>query len=223
MFILPELPYSANALEPVLSELLMRTHHDKHHATYVNNVNRMLSEAGRAPASMEDLVREAAASNDKKLFNNAGQAWNHAFFWECMTPDRLSPQGALAQAIESSFGGLAGLKSRFVEEGANHFASGWVWLEARGGALSVTSTHDAATLVTEAGVVPVLVCDVWEHAYYLDHKQDRKGFLEQWFDRLANWRFAEGQYAAALGGGSGYSYPAPKPGSGSGTPRLRAR
>jgi Fe-Mn family superoxide dismutase len=211
MFILPDLPYPAESLEPVLSGLLMRTHHGKHHATYVANVNRMLGEAGRTPASLEEVVRESAAAGQQKLFNNAGQAWNHGFFWECMTPRSAPPQAGLAEAIDRTFGGLDGLKARFVDEGASHFASGWAWLVARDGELAVISTHDGDTAITEPGVTPILVCDVWEHAYYLDHKQDRKGFLEQWFDRLANWRFAEEQYSAAQGSGEGYRYPKPQP------------
>jgi Fe-Mn family superoxide dismutase len=209
MFILPDLPYGYDALKPVLSDELMHLHHDKHHAGYVNNVNKMLGESGRAPSSMEDLVRESAAKGEKKLFNNAGQAWNHAFFWECMTPGGGQPQGALAEAIQSAFGGLSGLKSKFVEEGATHFGSGWAWLAAEGGALKVFSTHDADTAITREGVTPILVCDVWEHAYYLDFKNDRKAFLEAWFDKIVNWRFAEAQFQAAKGGGQGYRYPAP--------------
>jgi Fe-Mn family superoxide dismutase len=119
-------------------------------------------------------------------------------------PGPAAPAGALAKAIED-FGGLAALKQRFVEEGATHFASGWVWIVANGGRLEVISTHDADTPIARDGPVPVLVCDVWEHAYYLDHKQDRKGFLEQWFERLANWRFAEAQIA-----GERYRYPPPQ-------------
>jgi Fe-Mn family superoxide dismutase len=211
MFILPDLPYPADALQPVLSEVLMRTHHDKHHATYVNNVNKWLADNGRTVGSLEELVREAWSGRpgSQKLFNNAGQAWNHGFFWESMTPNAAQPGGALAEAIQRAFGGLDGLKARFVEEGATHFASGWAWLVARGPELSVISTHDGETALTQEGVTPILVCDVWEHAYYLDYKQDRKGFLEQWFDRIANWRFAENQYAEALGQGRGYRYPAP--------------
>ncbi|OYX32046.1 MAG: superoxide dismutase [Fe] [Caulobacterales bacterium 32-69-10] len=211
MFILPELPYPSDALEPVLSDVLMKTHHDKHHATYVNNLNKMMSDAGKNPASLEDVVRESATdAAAKKVFNNAAQAWNHAFFWECMTPDYAAPTGALAQAIDKAFGGLDGLKTRFVEEGATHFASGWAWLVVKGGELSVISTHDAATPITEDGVTPIITCDVWEHAYYLDYKQDRKGFLEKWFDSRANWKFAEAQYAAAQGSGSPYRYPKPQ-------------
>jgi Fe-Mn family superoxide dismutase len=204
MFTLPDLPYPAGALAPTLSDVLMRTHHDKHHKAYVDTVNKLMAEAGESPESMEAVVRQAAAQKQQKLFNNAGQAWNHAFFWECMTPDPAAPAGALAKAIED-FGGLAALKQRFVEEGATHFASGWVWIVANGGRLEVISTHDADTPIARDGPVPVLVCDVWEHAYYLDHKQDRKGFLEQWFERLANWRFAEAQIA-----GERYRYPPPQ-------------
>ncbi len=126
-----------------------------------------------------------------------------------MTPDYAAPSGELAKAIERDFGSLAALKTRLVEEGATHFASGWAWVVAEGGKLSVISTHDADTPILKDGVVPIIVCDVWEHAYYLDHKQDRKGFLEAWFDGLANWSFAESQYAAATGSGAGYRYPAP--------------
>ena len=206
MFKLPDLPYPSDALEPVMSDVQLRTHHDKHHATYVKNINTMLE--GQSPSSLEDVVRQAAESQNRKLFNNAAQAWNHGFFWECMAPNGGEPSGALADAIQRSFGGLAQLKTRFVEEGATHFASGWAWLIANGQELSVISTHDADSALIREGTA-ILVCDVWEHAYYLDYKQDRKGFLEQWFDKLANWRFAEQQFAAANGGGQGYRYPPP--------------
>ncbi|HTK33671.1 MAG TPA: superoxide dismutase [Caulobacteraceae bacterium] len=209
MFTLPDLPYPADALEPVLSAELMRLHHDKHHAAYVNTVNKMLGDAGRTADSLEDLVRQSAAAGEKKLFNNAGQAWNHAFFWLCMSPQPSRVGGALGQAIDVAFGGLAGLKTKFVEEGVGHFGSGWVWLVAKGGQLSVISTHDAEGPLTQEGVTPILVCDVWEHAYYLVHKNDRKAFLDQWFDRLANWTFAEGQFSASQGVQKGYLYPKP--------------
>jgi Fe-Mn family superoxide dismutase len=209
MFTLPDLTYPADALKPVLSAELMHLHHDKHHAAYVNTVNKLLGDAGRNAASMEDLVREAAAKGEKKLFNNAGQAWNHAFFWLCMTPRYAAPAGPLAMAVDKTFGDLAGLKTKFVEEGVGHFGSGWVWLVAKGGELSVISTHDAEGPLTQDGVTAVLVCDLWEHAYYLVHKNDRKAYLEQWFDKLAAWGFAGGQFAAAQGQGQGYRYPAP--------------
>ena len=208
MFKLPDLPYASDALSPVLSDVQMRTHHDKHHAKYVETLNGMLQQSGESPASLEDVVKQAAAGSNRKLFNNAAQAWNHGFFWECMTPQASQPSGELASALEAAFGGLDTFKTRFVEEGVNHFASGWAWLVAKGDGVEVISTHDAGTPTAE-GQTPLMVCDVWEHAYYLDHKQDRKGFLEQWFDRLVNWRFVEEQYAAAKSGGGGYRYPAP--------------
>ena len=208
MFKLPDLPYASDALSPVLSDVQMRTHHDKHHAKYVETLNGLLQQSGETPASLEEVVKQAASGSNRKLFNNAAQAWNHGFFWECMTPQASQPSGELVGAIEAAFGGLDQFKTRFVEEGVNHFASGWAWLVAKGDGLEVISTHDAGTPVAEGGT-PLLVCDVWEHAYYLDHKQDRKGFLEQWFDKLANWRFVEQQYAAAKSGGAGYRYPSP--------------
>jgi superoxide dismutase, Fe-Mn family len=208
MFKLPDLPYPSDALSPVLSDVQMRTHHDKHHAKYVEVLNGMLAEQGQTPSSLEEVVKSAASGTNKKLFNNSAQAWNHAFFWECMTPQAGQPSGELAQAIEQSFGGLDKLKAKFVEEGANHFASGWAWIVYKDGGLQVISTHDAATPIAE-GVTPILTCDVWEHAYYVDYKQDRKGFLEQWFDKVVNWPFVEQQYLAAKSGGQGYRYPAP--------------
>jgi len=210
MFKLPELPYAYDALQPAVSETTMRTHHDKHHKAYVDNTNKMLDDAGQKPGSLEEVIRGAAGdAAKKKLFNNAAQAWNHAFFWLSMAPDGGKVSADLAKAIDTAFGSRDALKAKFVEEGAGHFASGWTWLVVQGGALKVISTHDAATTVTEDGVTPILLCDVWEHAYYLDYKNDRKGFLEKWFDSVANWTFASEQIAAANGGAQPYRYPAP--------------
>jgi Fe-Mn family superoxide dismutase len=210
MFELPALPYDPAALEPVISRATMHLHHDKHHRKYVDTTNELLAKAGRTPASLEQVVREAAGDADaKSLFNNAAQAWNHTFFWTCMTPGKQAPQGELAQAIQSTFGGLDALKAAFVKEGAGHFASGWVWLAAEGAALKVLSTHDADDLLAHSGLTPLIVCDLWEHAYYLDHKNDREAFLKAWFDALPNWSFAAGQYAAARGDGEAWRHPAP--------------
>jgi len=210
MFALPDLPYAYDALEPLISERTMRFHHDKHHAGYVNTLNRLLAEAGKTPATLESVILDAAKAGDKKLFNNAGQAWNHSFFWDAMTPRREAPTGDLAVAIDGAFGGLEGLKAAFVAEGVGHFGSGWVWLVAdRARQLSVRSTHDADDPVTQANMTPLLVCDLWEHAYYLDYQNDRKGFLEAWFDALPNWRLAASQCAAAQEGGEPWRHPAP--------------
>ena len=210
MFKLPDLPYAKDALAPVMSEIQLTIHHDKHHAKYVETLNKFIADASETPASIEAVVKATAGdAAKKKWFNNAAQAWNHAFFWECLTPKYAAPSGELAAAIEKAFGGLDGLKTKFVQEGADQFGSGWVWLVARGANLEVVTTHDAATPIVEAGVTPILTSDVWEHAYYLDYKNDRKTFLESFFDKLANWSFAESQYAAAASGKAGWAYPAP--------------
>jgi Fe-Mn family superoxide dismutase len=207
MFILPKLPYDYAALEPAISADTMHTHHDKHHKAYVDKTNELAPKAGLDGRTLEEIVREAHRKGDAKLFNNAAQAWNHAFFWECMTPDKAQPSPALTTAIEQAFGGLDAFKDAFVEEGANHFASGWAWLVTGSEGLKVISTHDAEDTLIRDGLFPLLVCDLWEHAYYLDYKNDRKGFLKRWLDEVANWSFAEQQLAAANGKGEGFRYP----------------
>ncbi|MDR3506441.1 MAG: superoxide dismutase [Caulobacteraceae bacterium] len=209
MFKLPDLPYAYDALSPVISDATMHLHHDKHHARYVTVLNQALEESGAKPADLESVVREAVAKGDKKLINNGGQAWNHAFFWEAMAGSASTPTGALAAAIDKAFGDFEAFKAAFVKEGVGHFGSGWVWLVAHGETLSIKSSHDGETLLPDTAATPILVCDLWEHAYYLDHKNDREGFLKQWIATLANWGFAEAQYAAATGTGKAYAYPAP--------------
>ena len=144
MFRLPDLPYAYDNLSPVISEETMHFHHDKHHATYVKTLNRgCLIRRVRIPGSLEEVITTSASQTPKKLFNNAAQAWNHAFFWTCMTPERQSPNGDLARAIET-FGGLEKLKTDFVTAGTGQFGSGWVWLSAgNGGTLELIATHDA--------------------------------------------------------------------------------
>lgn len=210
MFVLPDLPYPYDALEPVISAETFKFHHDKHHKTYVDTLNKLLEEAGRSPSSLEQVVRDAAGdASKKKIFNNAAQAWNHAFFWDAMSAEQQAPSGDLAAAIDAAFGGLDKLKEAFVTEGVGHFGSGWVWLVADSGKLKVISTHDADDTLPKDGVTPLLVCDVWEHAYYLDHQNNRKGFLEAWFDQAPNWTLAASQLAAAGGNGEVWSYPPP--------------
>jgi Fe-Mn family superoxide dismutase len=210
MFALPELPYGYDALAPFVSADTLRTHHDKHHKTYVDKANELAAKAGLTGRRLEEVVREAHKAGDKKLFNNAAQAWNHAFFWECMRPPGgAAPSGDLVRAINEAFDDLDALKDAFVEEGFGHFASGWVWIVTGSEGLKVISTHDAEDTLVREGAFPLLVCDLWEHAYYLDYKNDRKAFLERWFDNVANWDFAAAQLAAADGKGDGFRYPAP--------------
>ncbi|HEX7943268.1 MAG TPA: superoxide dismutase [Phenylobacterium sp.] len=206
MIPLPDLPYDYDALEPVLSDAAMRLHHDKHNGRYVDVVNAMTAGEGHHPTPLEELIRHAALAGERKLFNNAAQAWNHAFFWRCMTPHHAPPRGPLVHAIDAQFGDLATLRNTFIAAGTAHFGSGWVWLTAEEDRLSVFSTHDADTVVTR-DLRPLLVCDLWEHAYYLDHLNDRAGFLSAWWDRLANWAFAQEQFVAERG--AGWRHPAP--------------
>ena len=214
MFTLPKLPYDYAALEPTLSADTMHTHHDKHHRTYVEKTNELAGKAGLGGRALEDVVREAHRTGDATLFHNAAQAWNHAFLWESMAPRSGWPPTALRAAIERSFGSLDGFKDAFVEEGAAHFGSGWAWLVMGSEGLSVISTHDADDTLIRDGLFPLLVCDLWEHAYYLDYKNDRKTFLQRWLDQVANLAFAEQQLNAANGQGEGFRYPAPVAGEG---------
>jgi Fe-Mn family superoxide dismutase len=211
MFELPDLPYAYDALEPAISGRTMKFHHDKHHRAYVETTNRLLKEAKASPESLEAVVRGAKASGNTKLFNNAAQAWNHAFFWNAMTADAGKPSGDLAAAIDGAFGSLSGLRQRFVEAGVAQFGSGWAWLTAdKAGRLQIVTTHDAGEPIDAAGSIPLIVCDVWEHAYYLDHQNDRKGFLEAWFGALPNWSFAAKQFAAARGQSEPWRHPQPR-------------
>jgi superoxide dismutase, Fe-Mn family len=209
-FTVPPLPYDYGALAPTLSDETMRTHHDKHHAAYVDKLNGLLAKGKGEGRTIEQVIRRANRAGEKKVFNNAAQAWNHGFFWHSMTPDRASPGAALAAAIERDFGSVAQLGETLVKKGTNQFGSGWVWLVARGKSLEVVTTHDAGTPITDEDVTPLLTCDVWEHAYYLDYKQARDEFLGRWFETLANWQFADAQYAAASGTGEAWSYPPPE-------------
>lgn len=202
MIHLPALPYAIDALEPVLGAETVRIHHGRHHARYVQLVNEL---APGAADPLEALIADSHGRADRKLFNNAAQAWNHAFFWESMSPAATQPAGALADAVAAAFGDLAGLRRQFIAQGLAQFGSGWVWLVADAGRLQVVATHDADVPWLVAARVPLLVCDVWEHAYYLDYRNERDRFLGAWFDRLANWEFA----ARQLAGGSGrYRFPA---------------
>ena len=206
MYVLPPLPYDAAALSPVIGVETMQTHHGKHHARYVSTVNDLLGEsAGSRP--LEDVIAEARQRGQQKLFNNAAQSWNHAFFWESMTPVDTAPAQPLQEAIDAAFGSLTALRDRFVADGAAHFGSGWVWLRAAKGKLDVVASHDADQPWLTTGGVPLLVCDLWEHAYYLDYKNERDRFLRTWFDRIANWDFASAQHRAALRGADAYRYP----------------
>lgn len=207
MFRLPELPYAYEALAPIVSPDTLHFHHDKHHAKYVDVMNSLLEQKGGEAGPLEMVVRQSAAGGEKKLYNNAAQTWNHAFFWDSMAPGGAEAGDGVREAAERAYGDWDKFRARFVQEGADHFASGWAWIIARGDAVEIISTHDAGSFDQFEGATPLLVCDVWEHAYYLDYQNDRKSFLEKWFDEVANWSLAESQLAAARSGDLGWRFP----------------
>lgn len=211
VFELSPLPYGIDSLAPVLSREALEIHYGKHHARYVETVNQLLQEQNFSAPTLKNIIRIAHASGARALLNNAAQAWNHSFFWESMSPRPSQPNGALADSINSTFGSLAELGKRFSAEGTGHFGSGWIWLIAKRDRLEVVSTHDAGSPILEDGATPLLACDVWEHAYYIDYRQNRANWLASWWDQLANWSFAERQYAAALGQADAWQYPATTP------------
>jgi len=196
------LPYAEDALSPAISATTLQTHHGKHHKAYVDKTNAAVDGTDLAGKSLEDVIAAAEAKGDKGLFNNAAQTWNHAFYWNSLSPAAQAPSGDLAAAIEA-FGGLDKLKGELAAQGAGHFASGWVWLTVKDGKLAVEQTHDAATYSSLSGT-PLLVIDLWEHAYYLDHKNVRPDYLKAVIDGHLAWDFA----AANLASGSVWSYPA---------------
>ena len=200
MFTLPKLPYAPNALEPYLSADTMNTHHGKHHQKYVDTLNDLIKGTAHENADLDDIIVEtsnACDSADKKIFNNAAQHWNHSFLWESLTPDYdRNADNEVVAAIERDFGSFAEFKKAFMTEGVGHFGSGWVWLIVGTDGLEIISTHDA-DLPLAHGKHALLTCDLWEHAYYLDYKNDRKEYLEKFVDSLANWNFAAANLAGA--------------------------
>jgi Fe-Mn family superoxide dismutase len=201
-FTLPPLPYDEGALAPAISGETMGFHHGKHHKKYVETLNTLIKGTEYADMELEEIVQKAFKAKAKdpkaqKVFNNAGQHWNHSFFWKCLTPKGGgAPKGKLAQAIERDLGGYEKFKEDFVKAGEEQFGSGWAWLIADGGKLAVTKTPNAETPMQD-GKVCILTIDVWEHAYYLDYQNRRPDFLKAVIDKLFNWDFAEENYQRA--------------------------
>ena len=185
---LTPLPYGTDALAPAISGATLEVHHGKHHKAYVDKTNAAIAGTPHDQAPLEQIVRDARAG-DRKLFNNAAQSWNHAFYWASLSPDSGKPEGALLERIEKDFGSLDALTGQLAQQGVDHFASGWVWLADEGGTLKVVETHDADTLADQ-GPRPLLVIDLWEHAYYLDRKNVRPDYLKAVLGEVLNWDFA---------------------------------
>jgi superoxide dismutase, Fe-Mn family len=182
---LPDLPYALDALEPVLSRQTLELHHGKHHAAYVKKLNELVAGTEFEGKPLVDVVRGASGP----LFNNAAQAWNHAFYWKCLAPKASTPSSALDAAIKAHWGSLDGFKKKFAEVGVETFGSGWVWLVRQPkGELAIQSTSNAGTPLTVAGTTPLLICDVWEHAYYVDYQNRRPDYLAKFWD-IVNWKY----------------------------------
>jgi superoxide dismutase, Fe-Mn family len=186
---LPPLPYAPAALEPYMSRETLEYHYGKHHKAYVEKLNALIKGTKFQDASLEELVLEA----DGAVFNNAAQVWNHTFFWNCLSPKRQAPGKDVVRALDS-LGGLDSFKSEFAQAAINVFGSGWAWLTRdKGGEVRIATTADADNPLRQ-GQVALLTCDVWEHAYYIDHRNDRGAYLKSFWE-LVNWDFVAGNLA----------------------------
>jgi Fe-Mn family superoxide dismutase len=186
-FELPPLPYAKDALAPHMSAETFDYHYGKHHQAYVNNLNKAVEGTDNEGKSLEDII--AAAELNSGLFNNAAQHWNHSFFWQCMSPSGGgAAPGAVADAIGSAFGSYDKFSEEFSNAAATQFGSGWAWLVTDGSKLSIEKTANA-DLPLKHGSKALLTIDVWEHAYYIDHRNARPKFIETFLTNLVNWDF----------------------------------
>lgn len=197
-YTLPALPYDYTALQPYISKSTLEFHHDKHHAAYVSKYNDAVANTEYDSQSIEDVIKSIAGNPDKAgLFNNAAQAWNHSFYWQCMKPNGGgTPTGALADKITADFGSFDKFIEAFKTAGATQFGSGWAWLVLENGTLKVTKTGNA-DLPLVHGQIALLTMDVWEHAYYLDYQNKRPDYINTFVTQLVNWDFVASNFAAA--------------------------
>ncbi len=189
--VLPPLPYAEDALEPVISAKTLAVHHGKHHKTYVDTLNKLVEGTELARLTLEELVVQTAGrAEHSKIFNNAAQAWNHAFYWHCLSPNGASNVPAnLSAKIKQSFGDVAQLKEQFGQAAIEQFGSGWAWLVLEDDRLKVVKTSNADDPLPKSQR-PLLTIDVWEHAYYLDYQNRRADHVHALLDKLINWQFA---------------------------------
>jgi Fe-Mn family superoxide dismutase len=190
---LPALPYAKNALEPHISAETLEFHHDKHHATYVTNLNNLVPGTEFEGKSLEEIITSAPAGG---IFNNAAQVWNHTFYWNCLSANGGGePGGDLAGAINAAFGSFAEFQQKFATSCATNFGSGWTWLVKNAdGSVAIVNTSNAGCPLT-SGQTPLLTCDVWEHAYYIDYRNARPKYVEAFWN-LVNWEFAAQNFSA---------------------------
>jgi Fe-Mn family superoxide dismutase len=190
-FQLPPLPYPEDALAPVISAETLRLHHGRHHKKYVDTMNQLLEKEPIDASTLEEVVRKSSG----KLFNNAAQAWNHDFYWKSLSPRRQQPAGAILQRLERDFGSQDKFRDQFAAAANGQFGSGWAWLVEKDGRLQVLATPNAETPMAK-GLRCLLTVDVWEHAYYVDYRNERDRYVSAILERL-NWEFADRNLAPA--------------------------
>lgn len=185
-FTLPELPYSKDALVPHISPETIEFHYGKHHAAYVTNLNNLIKDSDFENKSLEEIILKSSGG----IFNNAAQVWNHTFYWNCLSPKKgEAPNGKILEAINKNFGSFEKFQEAFTKTAATTFGSGWAWLvQNKDDGLEIISTSNAANPMTD-GKKPILTCDVWEHAYYIDYRNARPKYIDA-FWHLVNWDFA---------------------------------
>ena len=188
---LPDLPYANNALEPYISAETIAFHYGKHHQTYVTNLNKLIIGTEFEKASLEEIVKKSSGA----IFNNAAQIWNHTFYWNGLTPNNRAPSGVLLDAINAKWGSIDTFKTAFTQCAITTFGAGWAWLiKKEDGTLDIVSTSNAATPLTTKAI-PLLTCDVWEHAYYIDYRNARAEYVEKFWN-IINWDFVEKNFAS---------------------------
>jgi Fe-Mn family superoxide dismutase len=190
-FQLPPLPWDQAALAPTISARTIEFHYGKHHQAYVTKLNELVAGTRFADLALEQVIKETAnGEENRKIFNNAAQAWNHTFFWNCLAPKGGGkPSGTLASRIDSDLGGYDSFREKFTKAAVDCFGSGWAWLVDRGGKLEIMATSNAGTPLT-MGATALMTIDVWEHAYYLDYQNRRPDFTAAVVEKLLNWNFA---------------------------------
>ncbi len=185
---LPELPYAMDALQPHISKETLEFHYGKHHNAYVTNLNNLVPGTEFESLSLEEIIKKASVGG---IFNNAAQVWNHSFYWNCLSPKGGGePKGKLLDLINDSFGSFEKFKEQFTKSAVTNFGSGWTWLvQNSNGKLELINTSNAGTALT-SGKTPLLTCDVWEHAYYVDYRNARPKYVDAFWN-LVNWNFVE--------------------------------
>ena len=191
-FELPKLDYAKNALAPIMSEETLDLHHGKHHQTYITNLNNFINNTDMSKMSLEEIIINSSKDKAKLgIFNNASQHWNHLLFWKCMKPNGGGAMPSkLEKRIVSDFGSVEDFKKKFIQAGITQFGSGWSWLSIDNGKLVVDKTPNAENTLVH-NMKPILGCDLWEHSYYVDYKNRRPEYLENFFEKLINWEFVE--------------------------------